>query len=189
MVTIHFPLIIKNRTSFACYSAILTFDLSYTEKESSLLFILEGGLFRLIFRVIFTVFNINIPLFVSGKPCVLFVHISCHRWSNKFMDVELIEENELDGCQRLKLFFVVPGWFLPYFHPPPSFVNNEQYGEYEMSQAFVFVYIFAFNFALTLSPLGFCWARSTTASLVYTLPIYNSPNSLYLVVFSEFLLF
>ena len=71
------------------------------------------------------------------------------------MDVDLIEENELSGCQRWKLLFVVPGWFIPYFHLLP-FVNNEQYGEGETSQAIVFVYFFAFNFALNLSPLEVC---------------------------------
>ena len=44
---------------------------------------------------------------------------------------------------------------MPYFQFLP-FVNNEQYGEGEMSQAVVFVYVFAFNFALTLSPLEVC---------------------------------
>ena len=44
---------------------------------------------------------------------------------------------------------------MPYFHLLPV-VNNEQYGEGEMSQAVVFVYFFAFNFALTLSPLEVC---------------------------------
>ena len=41
---------------------------------------------------------------------------------------------------------------MPYLHLLP-FVNNEQYGEGEMSQAVVFVYVLAFNFALTISPL------------------------------------
>ena len=40
---------------------------------------------------------------------------------------------------------------MPYFRLLP-FVNNEQYGEGEISQAVVFVYFFAFIFALTLSP-------------------------------------
>ena len=40
--------IFENRTSFACYRPILTFNLCYTEAEPSLLFILEGGLFCLI---------------------------------------------------------------------------------------------------------------------------------------------
>ena len=66
--------------------------------------------------------------------------------------MEFTEENDLGGCQIWKLFFVVPGWFIPYFHLLP-FVNNEQYGEGEMSQVVVFVYVFAFNFALTLFPL------------------------------------
>ena len=71
------------------------------------------------------------------------------------LDVDLIEEKYLGGCQRWNLFFVVPGWFMTYFHLPP-FVNNEQYGEGEMNQAVVFVYVFAFNFSLTLSPLEVC---------------------------------
>ena len=36
---------------------------------------------------------------------------------------------------------------MPYFHLI-TFVNNKQYGESEMSQVVVFVYIFAFNFHL-----------------------------------------
>ena len=106
----------------------------------------------MIVRVIFTVLNINIPFFISWKPYVLFVHLACHMWSTNLMDVDLIEENELSGCQRWKFFFVIPGWFMPYLHLLP-FVNNEQYGEGETSRFLVFVYVFAFNFALTLSPL------------------------------------
>ena len=85
----------------------------------------------------------------------MFVHLACHRWSTNLSDMDPIEENELGGCQRWKLFFVVPGWYMPYFHLLP-FVNNEQYGEGEMSQAIVFVYVFAFIFALTLSLLESC---------------------------------
>ena len=44
---------------------------------------------------------------------------------------------------------------MPYFRLL-LLVNNEQYEEGEMSQAVVFVYIFAFNFAPTISPLEFC---------------------------------
>ena len=44
---------------------------------------------------------------------------------------------------------------MPYFHLLP-FVNNKEYGEGEMIQAIVFVYIFAFNFTLALSPLEVC---------------------------------
>ena len=40
--------------------------------------------------------------------------------------------------------------------PPPPFINNEQYGEVEMSQVVVFVYVFALNFTLTISPLEVC---------------------------------
>ena len=140
---------------FACYRPIFTFGIGYTDAEPSLLFILEGGLFRLIVRVIFTGFNINFPFFVSWKPYVVFVHLACHRWSTNLLDVDLIEENELGGCQRWKLFFVVPGCFMPYFHLL-YFVNNEQYVEGEISQVFVFMYVFTFNFALTISPLELC---------------------------------
>ena len=69
--------------------------------------------------------------------------------------MDLIEENEMGGCQMWKLFFVVPGWFMPYFVLLP-FVNNKQYGEGEMSPDVVFVYFFAFNFVLTLSPQELC---------------------------------
>ena len=44
---------------------------------------------------------------------------------------------------------------MPYFRLLP-FVNNEQYGEGEISQAVVFVYVFELNLALTLSPQEFC---------------------------------
>ena len=46
-------------------------------------------------------------------------------------------------------------WFMTYLHLLPS-VNNEKYGEGEMSRVVVFVYIFAFNLSLTLSPLEVC---------------------------------
>ena len=44
---------------------------------------------------------------------------------------------------------------MPYFHLL-LFVNNKQYGEGEIIQAVVFVYVFAFNFELTLFPLEVC---------------------------------
>ena len=137
---------------FACYRPILNFNIGYTKAETSLFFILEGGMFWLIVRVIFTVFNINIPFFVSWKPYAMLVQLACHRWSTNLLDVNLIEENKLDGCQRRELLFIVPGWFITYFHIL-TFEKNEQYGEDEMSQAVVFLYVFAFNFALTLYPL------------------------------------
>ena len=133
------PWIVKNRTLFACYRPVLNFDLGYTKAEPSLLFILEGGCFWLIVSVLFTGFNINLPFFISWKPYVEFVHLACNRCSTNLLDVNLNKENDLGGCQRRKLFLVVPGWFMPYFHLLP-FVNNEKYGEGEMSQVGVFVY-------------------------------------------------
>ena len=85
----------------------------------------------------------------------MFVKLSCHRWSTDLLDVDLTEENKLGVCHIWKLFFVVPGWFMPYFHLLP-FVNNEQYGEGEISQVVVFIYVFAFNFSLTLYLLEIC---------------------------------
>ena len=88
------PWITKNWTSFACYHPIFTFHLGCTEAESSLLFVLGGGLFWLIVRVIFNYFNINVPFFISWLPYVVFITLACHRWSTDLLDVELIKENE-----------------------------------------------------------------------------------------------
>ena len=44
---------------------------------------------------------------------------------------------------------------MPYFHLLP-FVNNEKYGEGEMSGVVVYFYVFEFNSALTLYPLEVC---------------------------------
>ena len=77
---------------------------------------------------------------------------------------------------------------MPYLRLLP-FVNNKQYGEGEMSQSVVFVYFFAFNFALNLSPQEVCRALSTIASLFDTLPLSAYPYSSFLVLFSDFLLF
>ena len=49
----------------------------------------------------------------------------------------------------------VPGWFMSYFHLPPL-LDNLKYVEGKISQFFVFVYFFAFNFALNISPLELC---------------------------------
>ena len=119
--------IIKNWTLFACYLPILTLCLCYTKAEPSLLFVLKAGLFRLIVCTILTIFNINIPFFISWKPNVVFVHQTCHRWSTNLLDVDLIKENYLGGCQRWKFLFVVPRWFMPYFRLL-HFVINKQYG-------------------------------------------------------------
>ena len=109
----------------------------------------------MIVPVIFTVFNINIPFFIFLKPYVVFVHLAYHRWSTNLLDVDLIEENDLGGCQRWKLFFVFPVWFMPYLRVLP-FVNKKLYGEGEMSQAVVFVYVIELNFSLTISLLRLC---------------------------------
>ena len=65
----------------------------------------------------------------------MFVQLDCHMWSTNLLAVDLTKENELGRCQIWKLFFVVSGRFVPYFHFLP-FVNNEQYGEGETSQFF-----------------------------------------------------
>ena len=127
--SLSFSLNNQNRKLSACYSPIFTFDLGYTKAEPSVLFILEGGLFRLIVRIIFTGFNINFPFFISWKPYFVFVYLACHRWPTNVLDVDLIKEKYLGGFQRCRLFFVVPGWFMPYLHLLP-FVNNKQYGEF-----------------------------------------------------------
>ena len=64
------PWIIKNRTLFACYHTIFTVDIGYTESESSLLFILEVGIFQLIVRVIFTALTSMLPSLSLGN-CML----------------------------------------------------------------------------------------------------------------------
>ena len=64
------PWIIKNRTLFTCYHPIFTFDIGYTKSEYSLLFILEGGIFRLIVRVIFTSLTSMLPSLSIGN-CML----------------------------------------------------------------------------------------------------------------------
>ena len=40
---------------------------------------------------ILTIFNINIPFFISWKLNVVFVHLACHRWSTNLLDVDLIK--------------------------------------------------------------------------------------------------
>ena len=127
-----FSLIIENQTSLACYGTFFTFDIGYPKSESFLFFALEGFLFRFIVHVIFTPFNINVPVFISWKPCVMFVTFTCNRWSTDFFDVELIEENKLVRCQRRKFFFLIPVWDRLHFHLLP-FVINEKYVEGEMS--------------------------------------------------------
>ena len=122
--SLSFPLNNEKRTLFTYYRHTFTLDLGYTKAAPSLLFILEGGIFRLIFCVIFTIFNINSPFFISWKTYVVFVHLACHRWSTNLLDVELMRENELERCQRYNLLFVVPGWLMPYFHLPPFVLTN-----------------------------------------------------------------
>ena len=102
--------------------------------------------------VVFTGFNINVPFFIYWKLYVVFVQLYCHRWSTKLLDVELVEENDLDGCQRWKLFFVVPGQFMTYFDLL-SFVNNKQYGEGEMSLSTFPHSSYRVDFATPLYPL------------------------------------
>ena len=99
----------------------------------------------------------KVSFFISWKTYVVSVHLVFHRWYTNLLGVDHIEENKLGGFQRWKLFFVVPGWSVHYFHLL-RFVNNEQYGEGEMSRVVVFVYIFAFNFSLTIYPLEVCWS-------------------------------
>ena len=144
--------------------------------------------FYLIVHVIYTGFNINVPFFISWKIHVVFVKLTYRRCSNYLLGVDIIKENKLGGCQRWKLFFVVPVWFMSYFRLLP-FVYNKQYGEGEMSWVVVYVYVFAFIFLLTISPVEACWAWSTIASFFGTFPLSVFLRSSYLVVFSEFFSF
>ena len=138
--------------------------------------------------VIFTFFNIFVPLFISCKPYVMFVDPTCWMWSSNLLYLDLIEENELGGFERKNLFFVIPVSYMPYFLLLP-FVIIKQYGEGEISRCVVFVYVLVFNFILTIFPLGVCSAWSTIASLVNTLPLWTYPHSSYLFLISDFLLF
>ena len=81
---------------------------------------------------------------VSAIPCLYCFFNPLRRW-----------RSNLSNLLDMKLFFVVSGLFMPYFHLPP-FVKNEQCGEGEMSQDVVFVYFIFFLSALTLSPLEVC---------------------------------
>ena len=125
---LYFPLNNQNRTLFACYCPFFTSNLGYTKAESSLLFIIEVGLFRLIVCVIFTPFHINVTVFISWKPYVMLVTFTCRRCSTDVLYVDLIKEKKLGRRQRRKLFFVIPGWDMIFFHLF-LFVINEQYGE------------------------------------------------------------
>ena len=124
------------------------------------------------------------PSSYSGKR-IFFHEIYFCRSSTDLLDVELIKENELGRCQRRKIFFVVLVWDVPHFHLL-WFLINQQYEEGEMSQYIVFVYVFAFNFALNIPPLEICWAWSTIVSLVDTSTLFNYPHSSFLVVSSRF---
>ena len=90
--SLYFSRIIKNRSSLACYSPFFTFDVGYTEVESSLLLLLEGRLFWLIVRVMFTDFNINVPVVIYWKPYVMFIKFTSRKWSYEFLDVKLTEK-------------------------------------------------------------------------------------------------
>ena len=102
------PWIIKNQASFASYHPIFTLDLGYTEAKSSCLFILEGGIFCLIFCVIFTSFSINVSFLISWKSYIVFIKNACHMYSNAFLDMELIKENDFCGCQIWNYLFTPP---------------------------------------------------------------------------------
>ena len=132
--------------------------------------------------------NINFRFFMSWKPYVVFVQLACHRWSTNLFDMDLIKENQLGWCQRWKLFFVVPGWFMPYFYLLP-FVNNKQYGESEMSQYVVFVYIFAFNFAPCSFSSGSLLIIINHCFTCWYLASFHFPSFLVPCCIYEFLLF
>ena len=55
-----------------------------------------------------------------------------------------------------KDFFLCRTRMVHAFFTPPPFLINEQYGEGEMSQVVVFVYVSVFNFTLALFPLEVC---------------------------------
>ena len=119
----------------------------------------------------------SFTLLVTGGP------LTCWMWTSS---KKAIWVDVRDGSSSLS--YQDGSWFMPYFHLL-TFVNNEQCGEGEMSQYVVFVYVFAFNFALNISPLEVCWAWSTIALPVNTLPLSSFYHYSYLVVFSDFLLF
>ena len=87
---------------------------------------------------------------------VALFHLACPRWFTNLLDVDLIEEKRAGWMSDMEVGFVIPGWFMPYFHLL-TFGNSKQYGEGEMSRFIVFVYVFVFNLALALSSKELCW--------------------------------
>ena len=131
--------IIEHRTTLPCYCPILfNFYLSHSETESSLLLVLKGCPLWLIFLFINTSFQIHSPLFISWKHNIIIIQPTCCRFSADLFGMDIFKEYKLGGWQWRKLFFVVTGWYMTYFHLFP-FIFSEQYVEGEISQVVIFV--------------------------------------------------
>ena len=130
--------VIKHRTALTNYCPVLTFYLSHSKTDSSLLLLLKGFYLWLIVCFVNTSFHIHFPFFISWKQNITFIPPTCFRWSADFFDMNLVKEYKLGGCQWRKLGSVVTWWYMPYFHLFP-FVFSKKYGEGEISRVVIFV--------------------------------------------------
>ena len=112
------------------YFLVLTFYLSQTETESSLLLVFKGCSLRLIVCIINTSFHIHFPFFISWKQNIKFIWRTCWGWATDLFDMNLVEEYKMCGGQLRKLGFIITWWYMPYLHLSP-FVFSKQYGEGE----------------------------------------------------------
>ena len=64
-----------------------------------LLLVLKGFPLQLIFRFINTSFHIHFIFFIDWKQNIIIIHPTFCRWSADLLDVNLVKEYKLGGCQ------------------------------------------------------------------------------------------
>ena len=155
--------VIKHRTALTNYCPILTFYLSHTKTESSLLLVFKCCFLWLIVCIINTSFFIHSPSFCSWKHNITLIWQTCWGCTTDLFDINVVNEYNLYGFQWRELGFILIGWYMHYFHIFP-FVLSKQYGEGEISRdSSLFMHnIFSpLWYVLTLYPLEDGWELST----------------------------
>ena len=94
--------VIKHRTALTNYCPFLTFYLSHTKIELSLLLVFKGWSLRLIICIINTSFQIHFPFFIYWKHNITFIWQTCCRWATDLFDMNVVEEYKLCGGQWRK---------------------------------------------------------------------------------------
>ena len=76
-------------------------------------------IFWSIVHVVNTIFHVHFPILVSWKRNIVFIELTCCRWTINFLNMDFNKKYKLGWCQGRKLVFVIVERNMPYLHLLP----------------------------------------------------------------------